>query len=144
MTGNNPAETRVVVFGTHYQHVGTTAIVGFSLSNPFLIVADYHIAKAIGDDCVDFSGLTQLGHVTTLVSLSNGVVSNDTGLAHMAAAEDVPIVVICGPTQAERVKPAGEKVVALQAPMECFDTLLPENCMSLVTPEMVIEALAIH
>ena len=53
------------------------------------------------------------------------------------------MIVICGPTQAERVKPSGEKVIALQADMNCFDENEVAECMSKVTTEMVLDALEI-
>ncbi len=99
------------------------------------------LTKKIGDRCINLAGHTNLAHITTIVSLSIGVVSNDSGIAHIAAAESTPVVVIFGPTLATRVKPTGENIRTLQAPISCFAKLKPEKCMSKITPEMVIHAL---
>lgn len=44
------------------------------------------------------------------------VVSNDTGMAHVAAALGVPLVVIFGPTDATRWSPPGEHVRVVRSP----------------------------
>lgn len=101
------------------------------------------IETALGEACVDLSGRTELGHITTLVSLSKGVIANDTGIAHIAASQNVPIAVICGPTLASRVKPAGDNVITFQVPVDCFSELQPEECMKQVTAEMVFKELVL-
>ncbi|MDE2307675.1 MAG: glycosyltransferase family 9 protein [Xanthomonadaceae bacterium] len=49
------------------------------------------------------------------------IVANDTGNAHIAAAADRPMVMICGPTDPRRVKPMGRKVRAVQAELDCVN-----------------------
>jgi ADP-heptose:LPS heptosyltransferase len=51
-----------------------------------------------------------LGDTMGLLSLTDLVVSNDTGLAHVAAATGVPTVVVFGPTDPERWAPPGAHV----------------------------------
>jgi heptosyltransferase-2 len=95
------------------------------------------ICDGIGEAAVNLAGQTVLDEITTIVDASFAVVANDTGLAHMAAATERPVVVICGPTLASRVKPAGNTVTAFQADNNCFASASGEDCMSLVTAEMV-------
>lgn len=72
------------------------------------------------------------------------VVANDTGNAHIAAAADRPLTVLCGPTDPRRVKPVGPKVRALQADVACVNCYgkvcrhaeVP-RCMAALSPEAV-------
>ena len=95
------------------------------------------ICDDIGESAINLAGQTRLDEITTIINASFAVVANDTGLAHMAAATDRPVVVICGPTLASRVKPAGSNVTAFQADIDCFASASAEDCMSQVTAEMV-------
>lgn len=99
------------------------------------------VCNGIGEAAVNLAGETALDELTTIFDASFAVVANDTGLAHMAAATDRPVFVICGPTLASRVKPAGSNVTAFQADVNCFESSPPEECMSQVTPRMVMDAL---
>lgn len=51
-----------------------------------------------------------LGDTVGLLSLTDLVLSNDTGLAHVAAATGVPTVVVFGPTDPQRWAPPGAHV----------------------------------
>lgn len=50
-----------------------------------------------------------------LLRLANLVISNDTGIAHVAAALDTETLVLFGPTDARRWRPIGSKVHVLEA-----------------------------
>ncbi|MHB1272824.1 MAG: glycosyltransferase family 9 protein [Rhodanobacter sp.] len=72
------------------------------------------------------------------------IVANDTGNAHIAAAADRPMVMICGPTDPRRVKPMGRKVRAVQAELDCvncYGKTCPMAtrpvCMERITPECI-------
>ncbi len=103
------------------------------------------IAAHVGRGVVNLNGLTR---VPDLVPLSEGaafIVANDTGTAHVAAAADRPMVVVCGPTDPERVLPPGERVRALQADIHCINCYRKHcthhSCMQLVSPERVLDAI---
>jgi ADP-heptose:LPS heptosyltransferase len=51
-----------------------------------------------------------LGDTIGLLSLTDLVISNDTGMAHVAAATGVPTIVIFGPTDPQRWAPPGAHV----------------------------------
>lgn len=55
-----------------------------------------------------------LGTVAGIARLATGFAGNDSGVSHLAAATDVPGVVIFGPTDADRWRPLGEVVVLNQ------------------------------
>lgn len=73
-----------------------------------------------------------------------GSISNDTGPAHLLAAAQKPLLVICGPTDPLRVKPIGPHVKTLQAELPCIRCYQPtcshQSCMKAITPEMVLQA----
>ena len=54
---------------------------------------------------VDFTGTTDIPKLIALLKNAKVVVSNDTGPGHIAAAMDVPLVMIFGPTNPQRVGP---------------------------------------
>ncbi|MBB6522401.1 glycosyltransferase family 9 protein [Pseudoteredinibacter isoporae] len=99
------------------------------------------LAEKIGEGVVNLCGKTDLLQIPVIAREAAYMVSNDTGTAHLAAAADVPMAVICGPTDANKVRPIGDRVVALQAPMACFKEQPAEQCMAKVSPEQVWQAL---
>jgi len=58
---------------------------------------------------VNLAGLTDLRQLTALLRKSRLVVSNDTGPGHIAAALDVPLVMIFGRANPARLAPYGRK-----------------------------------
>jgi len=99
---------------------------------------------------INLVGKTPLGVLTAVVSKLKLLVSNDSGLVHVASARNIPTVVIYGPTSPKfgygPLGP-GSRVVELNldcrpchihGPREC-----PEGhfrCMKEITPEQVLEA----
>lgn len=103
------------------------------------------IARGLGDFAVDLCGETEVLDIIPLAEGARFIVANDTGTAHVAAAADRPMVVVCGPTNPRRVKPVGPKVSTLQAPLYCVNCYRKHcshhSCMLLVTPDQVLAAL---
>jgi len=104
------------------------------------------IASACGDYAVNLCGQTELMDIIQLAQDACLSVGNDTGTAHMCAVADRPVLVICGPTDPARVKPAGDNVITLQADLPCINCYCVKHCdhhscMKLVTPEMAHTAL---
>lgn len=99
------------------------------------------IATGIGPQALNLCGKTELTHILPLVKRSKAIVSNDTGIAHISAAAGVPMVVICGPTLAVRVKPLGDHVKALQIDQNCFKTKPAEECMARLKADEVLQTL---
>lgn len=56
---------------------------------------------------VDVSGRTSIGSLAALLSHASVVVSNDTGVAHLAAAVDAPAVTVFGDSDRPRWEPRG-------------------------------------
>ena len=87
-------------------------------------------------------GQTALLQIAPICAQATVVVANDTGTAHLAAAADIPMVVVCGPTDPRRVLPAGPRVRAAQVELPCINcyrkTCAHHSCMRLLMPERVM------
>lgn len=96
--------------------------------------------------CVDLTGQTQLEAAIDLLSLATVVVSNDSGLMHIAAALRKPLVAVYGPTSASFTPPLHDKakIVSLSLPCQpCFQRTCPlkhHHCMQNLLPEQVSAA----
>lgn len=103
------------------------------------------IELALDGVAVNLCGSTELLDIVPLAQGARLIVANDTGTAHVASAAGRPMVVVCGPTDPRRVKPAGEKVAALQSHLYCINCYRKHcahhSCMMLVTPEQVLDRL---
>ncbi|WP_305046600.1 glycosyltransferase family 9 protein [Geoalkalibacter sp.] len=101
------------------------------------------IASACGQWVVNLCNKTEIFDLVPIFEQARVIVGNDTGPAHLASCTDRPIVVICGPTDPRRVKPAGDNVRAIQADLPCINCYQKEcdhhSCMKAITPEMVFE-----
>ncbi len=105
------------------------------------------IQQLTDNTCSDFTGKTSLQQVIDLMSLVDAVVSNDTGLMHIAASLHRPLVVIYGSSSPQFTPPLTEnaQVVSLNLSCSpCFKRLCPlkhVNCLINLTPEIVLAAL---
>lgn len=102
------------------------------------------IEKHTGSWVINLCKKLELSDIPILASQAKGIVSNDTGPAHLAAVGGRPLIVICGPTDPLRVKPIGQHVKTLQADLPCLNCYQPtcshHSCMREITPEMVCQA----
>lgn len=97
--------------------------------------------------CVDLAGATSLGDAIDLIQLADGVVSNDSGLMHIAAALGRPLIALFGPTSSEHTPPLGERswvFTTEQKCRPCFKRECPlthQACLSELDPGRVIDKL---
>jgi lipopolysaccharide heptosyltransferase II len=107
--------------------------------------------RALGKEApiVDLAGRTDLGALVALFTMCVGVVSNDSGAMHLAAASGVPVTAIFGPTNEQRTSPlphpsaAGTAIVAGRAwcrPCELRACPLDHRCMTSIDVQTVVEA----
>jgi heptosyltransferase-2 len=96
---------------------------------------------------IDLSGRTSLGEAMALIDRCNAFVTNDSGLMHVAAALNTPLVAIFGPTDSTTTSPYSDKSRMVRVPIECSPCLQPvcplshHNCMKWISLDMVFDAL---
>ena len=96
---------------------------------------------------VTFAGRTKLLESLDLMSLATGVVSNDSGLMHVAAALGLPVVGVYGSTSPGVTPPMGRLVAVAQIELACrpcFERTCPLghlDCLNRLTPELVHDRL---
>lgn len=107
------------------------------------------IMQLTGKQCVDLTGKTQLSQAIDLLSVASLVISNDSGLMHISAALQRPMVVIYGSTDPGFTPPLLEnvKIVSLGlACSPCFERECPLGhlkCLHDLMPEKVLAATAL-
>ncbi len=94
---------------------------------------------------IDLTGQTDLAEATAILSELDLFVSNDMGLAHIAAAVGTPAIVIFGPTNEKTTRPLGRSVEIIREPVECSPCMLREcpidhRCMTRISAERVFES----
>lgn len=89
-----------------------------------------HIAASHLEQFYDLSGQTKLEDAIDLLSTADCVVSNDSGLMHIAAALQRPLVALYGPTSPSFTPPLANNARLLQLDVDCgpcFQRICPEG-----------------
>jgi heptosyltransferase-2 len=93
---------------------------------------------------VVLTGKTSLDQITSVLSLVDLVVTNDTGPAHIAAALGRPTLVIFGPTNPLTTRPFAPEAEILRHPPDCAPCMLRDcpidhRCMTAIDVNEVFE-----
>ena len=109
------------------------------------------IFAGLGDaqraNAVNLAGQTGLADAIDLLSCAGVVVSNDSGLMHIAAALDRPLVAVYGSTSPTFTPPLGTQVETLAIAVDCgpcFQRECPQQhlkCLNELSPELVLAAI---
>ena len=101
------------------------------------------IQRLTNDACVDLTGKTNLEEAIDLLALATVVVSNDTGLMHIAASLKRPLIVIYGSSSPQFTPPLTKDVQILSLNLSCspcFKRKCPlkhYQCLQNLKPHMV-------
>lgn len=105
------------------------------------------LPKALQTECQLLAGRTSLHQAIDLMALSAMVVSNDSGLMHIAAALQRPLVAVYGSTSPEYTPPLAKKVAIVHTDIECRPCFKREcplghlKCLKELYPQQVINAI---
>lgn len=117
----------------------------FGSAQDALVIDD--IRDKINTTTLSFAGKINLLETIDLLSVVSAVVTNDSGLLHMTASLDKPLVAIYGSTSAKFTPPLGRKSKILEENLPCRPCFKREcplrhmDCMYLIKPERVLTAL---
>ncbi len=93
---------------------------------------------------IDLTGITTLAQAMALIARCRLLITNDSGLMHVAAALGVPLIALFGSTDPQRTGPRGELCRVIGKPIPCAPCLKAEcpdqrRCMELISVDEVYE-----
>lgn len=91
----------------------------FGSANDQPVTAEIVSAAGGSERCFDLAGRTQLAEAVDMLSLATAVVSNDSGLMHIAAALARPLVVIYGATSPGFTPPLNDNSSVVVSEIDC-------------------------
>ena len=103
------------------------------------------IEAAMRQSPVNLAGRTTVRELMALLAECSFLVTNDSGPMHIAAAFDVPIAAIFGPTDWDKTSPWTDRARVVRVDVDCSPCRLREcdrghECMLGITAEMVVAA----
>ncbi|MFZ4525921.1 MAG: lipopolysaccharide heptosyltransferase II [Chlorobium sp.] len=105
------------------------------------------IVRMAPERITDLTGKTSLNQVAAIMSSARAVISNDSGLMHLAGYIGVPVIGLFGSTSPLWTHPLGKRSIAmnvLEPCSPCFCRTCRYNhyrCLDRITPNAVLEAI---
>jgi len=128
-----------------------TAMPVLLLGSPGEAALCREVSEAAPGACRVLAGTTSLGDAIALIAGARGVVSNDSGLMHVAAAFRIPQVAVFGSTSPEHTPPLSPRARVIwlrgELPLDCipcFERVCRYGhtlCLNAITPARVDAAL---
>lgn len=106
------------------------------------------INSAVSGQCIDFTGRTSLAEAVDLMSLVDVVVTNDSGLMHVAAALDKRTIALYGSSDPRFTPPLNAKAQVITLNLDCSPCFKRDcplghtRCLTDIKPEVVIDAIS--
>lgn len=100
-----------------------------------------------GHRCLDLSGKTELIEAIDLLALCSAVLTNDSGLMHVAAATGVPIVAVYGSSDPKHTPPLTDKAKIMYLALDCSPCFKRDcplghtDCLNKISPDMVLKSI---
>ena len=129
------------------EHGGQVWIFGSGKDQPVADTIVEMLENSADEHAVVLAGNTSLEQAVDLLSATTAVVSNDSGLMHIAAALKRPLVAVYGSPSPGFSPPLGDRVAVVRLGLECspcFERECPLghlNCLRQLPPSQVIDAL---
>ncbi|MEN9470910.1 MAG: glycosyl transferase putative gt9A [Pseudomonadota bacterium] len=116
----------------------------FLLGAPSDGAIGHSIQELSGNACINLIGKTSLLQAINLLAMASLVISNDSGLMHLAAALRRPLIVLYGSSSPEFTPPLSEQAKILYLKLSCspcFERSCPLihfNCLKQLKPNLVL------
>lgn len=107
------------------------------------------INELAGGQCRDFAGKTSLTEALDLMSLCDAVVSNDSGLMHVAAALNIKTIALYGSSDPNFTPPLHPEAEVITLGLECSPCFKREcplehlDCLNKISPDRVSALLGV-
>lgn len=103
------------------------------------------IEHSMETPALNLIGQTSVRQLMTVLANCQLVITNDSGPMHVAAAFDVPVVAVFGPTDHTTTSPRSQNYRIVRKPTDCAPCLLRQcptdhRCMRAIFPEDVLDA----
>ncbi len=105
------------------------------------------IQSVVGKNCINLCGKTTLPDAIDLLSISKAVISNDSGLMHVAAALNKPLIALFGSSNPNMTPPLSNRSHIISLKLQCspcYKRTCPKKhlkCLRDITPIKVLQTL---
>lgn len=99
--------------------------------------------SAVAPTVLNLAGTTSLSEAIALIAASSAVVSNDSGLLHIASALNRPVIALYGPTDPDHAPPFSDVARSMSLRLDCAPCRQREcplghhHCMQQLTPDLI-------
>ena len=142
-----PAESFAAVASWWIGRGGRAVIMGAGKERDDAAAIMAALSPEVKTGCLDLTGKTAITDSVDLMGLAEAVLTNDSGLMHVAAATGRPVVAVFGSSTPGYTPPLTAKAEILQTDIKCRPCFRRTckyghyKCLKDITPEMAEDAL---